>query len=602
MIERRPRKGLAVVGLLVGLAAGGATNGCTSGRLPVRGKHAPLYAPEVRSDFGMVSTGSLEASRAGAVILEQGGNAVDAAVAAAFALGVADPGGSGLGGMTYILISLADGRASAIDGSVTVPFTADASRLLEIREAKERFGYAAVAVPTTLAALDRALETYGTMDLVTVLQPAIEIAGAGYSASANSIAWASGYLDEILASEYLRFTVLPDGNRLATPNEVMCRPDLKTTLERIAAEGADSFYRGAIARMIASDMAANGGFVSAADLATVKTPELAPLRGSYRGAEVLSFPPPGAGAEVLMALNILENFPGSFYAGTSAEQLQILVEAFRIAHADFSELTSSPIAWALHGSAYLTEEHARQRAAQITPGNAIPKDQLHSARVNSVLGEHTTHVSVADRHGNLVSLTQTLCRQYGSKVATPGLGFPYNSCLEFLDLEDPNSPTYLRPQARFPTGMAPTILRDDDWSLALGSAGSDRIAPSVTDVIVNFVDRRMPLRDAVVAPRVMWNSAHDPERVCLEIADPITVKDADRLQTFGFEHMYRLRYPPAARSETAFFGGVNAVAYDATTGVFTGVGDPRRDGFAVGPRVVVPSNREWSSHQGKSAG
>ncbi len=602
MIERRPRRGLVVVGLLVGLATGAATNGCTSGRSSVRGKHAPLYAPEIRSEFGMVSTGSIEASRAGAVILEQGGNAVDAAVAAAFALGVADPGGSGLGGMTYILVSLADGRATAIDGSVTVPFAADASRLLEIRETKEYFGYAAVAVPTTLAALNRALEAYGTMDLATVLQPAIEIAGAGYGVSANSIAWASGYLDEILASEYLRFTVLPDGRNLAQPDQVMCRPDLKTTLERIAREGADTFYRGDIARLIAADMAANGGFVGPADLATVRTPELAPLRGSYRGATAISFPPPGAGAEVLMALNILENFPSSFFAGTSAEQLQVLVEAYRIAHADFSEMTSSPMSWTIHGTPYLAEEHARQRAAQITPGSAIPADRLQSERAASVLGEHTTHVSVADRHGNVVSLTQTLCRQYGSKVATPGLGFPYNSCLEFLDLENPNSPTYLRPQARFPTGMAPTILRDDDWSLALGSAGSDRIVPSVTDVIVNFVDRRMTLRDAVVAPRVMWNSTHDPERACLEIADPITVKDADQLQAFGFEHMYRLRYPAKARSETAFFGGVNAVAFDSKTGVFTGVGDPRRDGFAVGPRVAAPASRGASPHQGKSAG
>jgi gamma-glutamyltranspeptidase/glutathione hydrolase len=263
------------------------------------------------------------------------------------------------------------------------------------------------------------------------------------------------------------------------------------------------------------------------------------------------------------------------------------VEAYRIAHADASKLSSDPMHLARYGAEYLSQEHARQRAALITPGRAIPEDRLESTTVTSVLGEHTTHVSVADRHGNVVSLTQTLCRQYGSKVATSGLGFPYNSCLEFLDLENPASPTYLRPQTRFPTGMAPTILRDDDWSLALGSAGSDRIAPSVTDVIVNFVDRRMTLRDAVVAPRVMWNSTHDPERVCLEIADPITPRDADRLQGFGFEHMYRLRYPAKARSETAFFGGVNAVAYDSTTGVFTGVGDPRRDGFAAGPRVAA---------------
>jgi len=587
MEGRRSLRGLAVTGLVAGLAAGIAAHGCTSGGSAIRGKHAPLYAPEIRSDYGMVSTGSIEASRAGAVILEQGGNAVDAGVAAAFALGVADPGGSGLGGMTYILVSLADGRSSAIDGSVAVPFTADPARLLEIREAKAYFGYAAVAVPTTLAALVHALENYGTMDLATVLRPAIELAGAGYGVSSNSIAWASGYLDEILASRYLRFAVLPDGRTLATPNQVMCRPDLKTTLEHISRDGMESFYRGEIAGRICEDMAANGGFVGPADLAAARPSEITPLRGRYRGAEVISFPFPGAGTEVLMALNILATYPSTFFAGTSVEQLQVLVEAYRIAHTDANSLAFDPVRSARYSGTYLSEDHARRRAALITPGRALDEDRLETVRGYSVLGEHTTHISVADRHGNLISMTQTLCRQYGSKVATPGLGFPYNSCLEFLDFDNPGSPMYLRPKMRFPTGMAPTILRGDDWSLALGSAGSDRIAPSITEVIVNFADRRMNLRDAVVEPRILWNSAHDPERVCLEVADPISPKEADRLQGFGFDHMYRLRYPPNTRSETAFFGGVNAVAYDSRNGVFTGVGDPRRDGFAIGPRVAA---------------
>lgn len=592
MIRRRRLSGLAATGLLAGFAACMAGHGCTSGGSEVRGKHAPLYAPEIRSDDGMVSTGSIEASRAGAMILEQGGNAVDAGVAAAFALGVADPGGSGLGGMTYILVSLSDGRSAAIDGSVAVPFAADPARLLEIREAKEHFGYTAVAVPTTLAALARALENHGTMDLSTVLQPAIELAGTGYGVSSNSIAWASGYLDEILASRYLRFAVLPDGRTLATPNEVMCRPDLKTTLEVIAREGVESFYRGEIARRISEDMAANGGFVGPADLAVARSSDVVPLLGSYRGAEVISFPFPGAGAEVLMALNILATYPSSFFTGTSGEQLQVLVEAYRIAHTDANSLAFDPMRSARYGDAYLSEDHARQRAALITPGRAMKDDRLETVKGYSVLGEHTTHISVADRHGNLISMTQTLCRQYGSKVATPGLGFPYNSCLEFLDFENPGSPMYLRPQMRFPTGMAPTILRGDDWSLVLGSAGSDRIAPSITEVIVNFADRRMNLRDAVVEPRILWNSTHDPERVCLEVADPISPKDADRLRSFGFDHIYSLRYPPNKRSETAFFGGVNAVAYDSRTGIFTGVGDPRRDGFAVGPRVAAAKSEQ----------
>jgi gamma-glutamyltranspeptidase/glutathione hydrolase len=203
------------------------------------------------------------------------------------------------------------------------------------------------------------------------------------------------------------------------------------------------------------------------------------------------------------------------------------------------------------------------------------------------MGEHTTQVSVADRRGNAVSLTQTLCRQYGAKVSTPGLGFPYNSCLEFFDFEHPGSPFFVRPRGRYTSTMAPTIVRRDGELLVLGSAGSDRIPPSVTEVISNVIDRHMSIRDAVVAPRVLWNSAHDPHRICLEIADPITKRDADRLQSFGFEHMYRLEYPPIPLSDSAFFGGVNAVLYDPTTAIFSGVGDPRRNGFAFGPRTVA---------------
>jgi hypothetical protein len=201
---------------------------------PQQSSPAPLLALEAHSDYGMVSTGSVEATRAGVQMLERGGNAVDAAVAAAFALGVADPGGSGLGGMTYILISPANGPAVAVDGSATVPLSADASALLELRNSGEHMGAKAVAVPATLAALNHALERYGTMTLEEVLQPSIEIADRGYRLSLNTVAWTTGYFKEILASPYLRYVVLDGGERAGSVGDVMCRPDLAATLRRIA--------------------------------------------------------------------------------------------------------------------------------------------------------------------------------------------------------------------------------------------------------------------------------------------------------------------------------------------------------------------------------
>lgn len=588
MTGRRRIGAFALVALLLAAVGIAAAFGCSSGRSRPRGKPVPLYAFEARSDDGMVASGSVEATRAGAQILEQGGNAVDAAVAAAFALGVSDPGGSGLGGFTYMLIVPKDGAAVAVDGSTPAPLAADPAALLAIRQAEAYFGHAAVSVPTTPATLAHALERYGTMQLAEVLAPAIEIAGEGYLLSHNSIVWAQSYLDEIRASDSLRFIVLKDGETLGRPGERICRPELRTTLERLARDGVETFYRGAMAAEIAADIARNGGFIQPVDLARYRVREQQPLRSSYRGAEILSFPPPGGGAEVVEALNILQSFPADVLAEPSVERLHLLVEAARIAHVDRARAVfSGDGAVGAFGIGHLSEQHARERAGLISPGRAISDDSLSPPGATSSFGDNTTHLSVIDRDGNAVSLTQTLCRVYGAKVATPGLGFPYNCCLESLDFENPSSPFHLQPGGLYPTAMAPTVVRTEDSVTVLGGAGSDRIASTLIEVISNLIDRRMGLREAVVAPRVLWNSAHDPPRICLEIADPITEADADRLQSFGFEHMYRFRYPPGSDANLGFFGGVNAVAFDARAGVFTGVGDPRRGGFALGPRAAA---------------
>ncbi len=574
--------------MVLGLTAVLAGHGCSSGASRPRGKPVPLYTFEARSDLGMVSSGSHEATRAGVTVLEQGGNAVDAAVAAAFALGVSDPGGSGLGGFTYMLIVPKDGAAIAIDGSTPAPLAADPAKLLAIREEKRHFGYSAISVPTTPATLAHALERYGTMELAEVLAPAIEIAGEGYRLSNNSIVWAQIYLDEIRASSHLRFIVLEDGERLGRPGDRICRPELRQTLERLAHEGVDAFYRGPMAAEIAADIAHNGGFIQPVDLARYRVREHQPLRSSYRGAEILSFPPPGGGAEVVQGLNILQTFSTDVLAVPSVERLHLLVEAARIAHADRAQaIASGEGAVGAFGIGHLSEQHARERAELITPGRAISDERLAPPGATTSFGDNTTHLSVIDRDGNAVSLTQTLCRVYGAKVATPGLGFPYNCCLESLDFENPSSPFHLQPGGLYPTAMAPTVVRTGSSVTVLGGAGSDRIASTLIEVISNLIDRRMGLREAVVAPRVLWNSDHDPPRICLEIADPITEADADRLQSFGFEHMYRFRYPPGSDTNLGFFGGVNAVAYDARTGVFSGVGDPRREGFALGPATAA---------------
>ena len=456
----------------------------------------------------MVATGSPEATEAAVAVLERGGNAVDAAVTAAFVLGVADSDASGIGGMTYMMIHLADGSTVAVDGSTRAPMTVDLAKLRAMKADGRNYGYETVAAPTTLAALEHARRRFGTRSMAELLQPAIDVAEHGYLLTPIQITWTRKYYDNILlASPYLPFLIMEDGRTIGSPGDRQCQPELARTLRRLAVEGVRSFYTGNIADEIEADMIREGGFLRKSDLAMVRVREVPPLHTTYRGRDVFVFPPPGGGGSVISALNILENFPSEFLAGDSVDRHQVLVEAFRIAAADGAKagVVNDQQVWA--GRRTLSKAHARDRAAQIVPGRIIPREALWPSIDPECErgGESTTQVSVADQWGNVVSLTQTLSRSFGAKVATPGLGFSYNSFLENFNVDNPQCPGYLQPNSVCTSDMAPTIVLDDNRLLvALGTPGSNRIAPIVTEVISNLIDRGMGLGDAVTAPRILW--------------------------------------------------------------------------------------------------
>lgn len=547
-----------------------------------------LEARESRSDYGMVATGSPEATMAGVEILERGGNAVDAAVAAALALGVSDPDASGLGGITYLLVHLADGPTVAIDGSAVAPLAVDNARLQAMKDAGEEYGYELVAVPTTLAVLDAARSRFGTMDLATVLEPAMKIAEHGYRLSGLQILWTEKYLPGILASDYLRFIALEDGRHVGHPGDLHCRPDLLRTLRQLAREGVDSFYRGSIAAEIDADMRRRGGFLRRADLARVRPRVRSVLTVDYRGVTVHTFPHPGAGAVLTQTLNILKQFPPELLAQDSAARHHVVLEASRIALVDgraSAAITDGP--WG--EPAHLSTSRAADWARRITPGRLLPREELgplSDPECERNVGESTTHVSVVDSQGNVVSLTQTLGQSFGAAVATPGLGFPYNALLEAFNFDMPQCPGFLKPGTLVETDMSPTIaLRGNQLLVALGSPGSNRIPAIVATVLSNMIDRGMALGDAVAAPRVLWGGVTGL-RAFLEIALPVTREAADKLEEWGFEGMTRVGFPPDV-TELVKLGGVNAVAFDPATGSYIGVVDPRRGGLAEGPRVVV---------------
>ncbi len=576
-IGRRPR-GLATV--LFGVFALFPWTS-QSGELPP----PQLRATAVHSDLGMISTGSPEATEAAAAILERGGNAIDAAVTAALVLSVADPDASGIGGATYMVIKPAGRPAVVIDGTSLTPAQVDIARLREVKLSGRTFGHEMVTVPTTLAVLDLALQGHGSITMAEALHPAIEVAENGYHLSPIQITWTEDYYDNLIAaSDYAPYLVLEDGRTIGQPGDLHCQPELANTLKRIAAAGVADFYRGSIADEIEADMQANGGFLRKSDLVMMRVRERPALRTTYRDVEVLTVPSPGGGETLVEVLNIMETFPSEFLASDTIERHHALVETFRIASADRGSSGAVP------GSTdrVLSKNHARERAAMIVPGRVLKREEISGPVDLDCFpqGESTTQVSVIDQYGNIVSLTQTLSRSFGSKVATPGLGFFYNSFLESFNVEKPQCGGYLQPRSPCINDIAPTIvLRDNNPIAVLGSPGSNRIPGILAVVISNVVDRGMTLGDAVAAPRIVWGG-YTSLRVTAEISGALTDGDMDRLLEMGYEEIERIDFPATPIGLTRC-GGVNAVAFDPATVTYTGVSDPRRGGLAMGPRVIA---------------
>lgn len=544
---------------------------------------AQVRAQETVSKRGMVVTGCRAASWAGTRMLESGGNAVDAAVAAAFALGVADPGSSGIGGQTYLLVRLADGRAVAIDGSARAPVRFVPAELQQLRDhamvKNLVYGFKSVATPGTLAALALALERYGTRSLPEVLAPSIELAEFGSAWTATHHAFLEKYTAKVRDSAYLSGLLLRDGLDVWDPGHVYCNPDLACFLRRLGSAGANDFYRGAIAEEIDRDMAANGGYVRLADLGLMSAAERAPVRGRYRGLEVLSFPFPGGGAVVVEALGILDRLPRELLGTDSVDRLHVVLEACRLAYADAFPARKPPRS---PDELAADPAHVASRAARIRLDRALSDREVSPLPLSRLVVDGTTQVSTADAAGNAVSLTQTLGPQFGGGAATAGWGFAYNGLINGFDFLDSRLWSHIEPLQPPINTLAPTILLQDGRPiLVIGSAGSARIAPLIVGVIVAVVDGGMTLRDAMSAPRALWGGSVD-NHCYLEMFGAIDEAAADELQRRGFVRQKRLSYPATALDLTDY-GGVNALIIDPRDGTMVGVADARRDGVAMAP-------------------
>ncbi|HYN43279.1 MAG TPA: gamma-glutamyltransferase [Thermoanaerobaculia bacterium] len=562
---------------------------------------APLVAAGKRSPYGAVASDTEAASRAAAAVLEAGGNAIDAAVAGALAATAAAPGSSGLGGQTWMVVHTAAGEDVSFLSPLRAPPRVNPERARAVKRNQVMTGPLAMTAPGTVATLARAHGRFGTRPWAELVAPAITIAEAGTRVSESERLFLLLYRDRIESSPSLRPLYMTgdcDADALAIPVPVghnVIFPGLARTLRRLAEAGPMDFYHGAIASEIVADLSKHSAFIRADDLARVPASisEISPLRGRYRDLEVISLPSPGGGGLVIETLHILDAFPPEVLADQTWARIQAVIESIRLSFADAkgvqlgSELGEGPFL-----SPWLRPARGAELARRIRLGQALRQELLPStADALAFSDRDTTHLSVVDREGNAVSLTQSLGRTWGSTYVTPGLGFPYNAFLEGFDVENPNSQRYLRPGAPLQTAIAPTILlRSGRPVLVLGAAGSSRIPSAIANVAVGVLDRHLGIAEAVAAPRASWSEGRTNRGARLEVAPPVTLEDVDFLRAAGYIDLET--YAPGP--ETSNFGSLNAVGWDATAGVWEAGADPRRQGFAAVPARAPVVGRSQS--------
>ncbi len=515
-----------------------------------------------RAGGGMVSAAFPEAARAGAAILEAGGNAADAACATALALGVCEPAASGVGGQTMALVHM-NGRTLSLDGSGPVPSRYPTNNPLPV----EANGYRATTVPTTLAVLGHLHRRWGRLPWQQLVEPAIGIAREGYGITPLQRALQMREKDlfgEVEGHSGVRYFLKAPG----VPHEVghlFRQPELAALLEGVAREGPEHFYLGPPARAVDADMREHGGYLRADDLAAIPWPvERGLVEGEYRGARVVTTPPPMGGRSLLGILRTLEARPSAFLASDGWPTCRFLAEVFRSALVERRAAMTDPGGYD-PGADPLLAEGLR------LPGGTEPG----SGRPDRPTGQ-TTHLSVMDGEGNAVGITQSVNMVYGAKAAAAGLGFLYNNYMLDLDTTDPSHPHHLRPGGRPWSYACPTLVLKDGapWLLA-GSPGSDRIITTVAQFLVNLLDRGLELDAAVARPRLHCT------------VDGVVSLEAERFPpevVAGFEAGgYRL----IRREPWSFHhGAIHAVLREPGTGIFQGMAEVRRDGDAAGPGAV----------------
>ena len=564
-------------------------------------RHAGASMEPVHAQHGIVVSVHELASRAGVEMMEVGGNAVDAAVATGFALAVVHPAAGNLGGGGFMLVRMADGKAHFLDYREMAPAAATRDMYLDsqgnVIEGASEIGYKAIGVPGSVAGMVYAEQKYGKLTLKQVMGPAIRLARDGYALSWGE---AGDLHDKYLAEFPESRRIFQRDGKYYLPGEIFRQPDLARTLERIAAK-PDDFYHGALARELAAAMRNGGGLITADDLAHYEVKEREPIRGTYRGYDIISAPPPSSGGTVLIeSLNILEGYDLAKLGDRSAQSIHYTTEAFRRAFFDRAEFMGDPDFSKIPVAQLIDKKYGAAWRDSIDSDHASGSQELKRPAIFSELEQyaaahplpranhespHTTHYSVVDAEGNAVAVTTTINDWFGSRVTAEGLGFLMNDEMDDFSAKPgvPNSDGLIQgaanvvgPGKRPLSSMTPTIvMRDGKVFLVLGSPGSSKIITTVANVLMGVIDYGMNIQEAVNAPR--FHNQWLPDVLYVERwFSPDTVQ---ALQKMGYHVQFGLREGPDAGG---YWSDAECIAIDPKSGERLGASDGRNNGKAVG--------------------
>jgi gamma-glutamyltranspeptidase/glutathione hydrolase len=552
--------------------------------------YAPLASARepVRAKRGMVASTNELASRIGVDIMKRGGNAVDAAIAVAFALAVTHPAAGNLGGGGFMMIRLKNGTSTAIDYREMAPAAAHRDVYLDKNgnviegEGGPLIGYRAAGVPGTVRGMEMALKKYGSGKLTwtQLVEPARRLAANGFSVT-YSLARSLKSNDEYLSKYAETKRIYLKGGQFYKEGELFRQPELAATFARLQRHGPNEFYEGETARLIVADMKRNNGLMTMDDLRGYIPKERVPVRGNYRGHQIISMPPPSSGGAVLVQmLNILEGFNLSKMEASSSERFHLMTEAMRRAFADRAEYMGDSDFVKVPVAGLIDKSYAATLRGSINLERASSSAEVRAGRPAGYESDDTTHFTVVDAEGNAVANTYTLNNSYGSAAMAKGTGILLNDEMDDFAAK-PGTPNLygliqgernaVAPRKRPLSAMTPTIVLRKDGSLwfTVGSPGGPTIINTVLCIITNVIDYEMNIQQAIDFPRIhhQWL----PDEL---VSEPLGLSgDTQRALTS--------RGHKLAKQRT--LGDAEGIMIEEKTGIRLGATDPRRsDGLAVG--------------------